>query len=300
MILRRLMAAIATAAVVLAFTAPGASAESHDYRVAWTQIGIYPRTSPSMSSDRAARAIPDGTLVHIECELEGSPVDNGSGASTVWERLTNGTYLPNAFINTGVDGYTPGIPRCGESEADSRRTGYFRYGAASNAQHWALTPSFIPGGDCTYFVSLSLWDGGGLPETDEWSNDSSDRSKWGSRRLYPGVTVAAINADAFVNYMTTSGTAERREIRWSDNTAAGAELGDVIAYDWESASGRPGADGRIDHLAMVTKFNGDGFPLVSQHTPGQLNRYWSYSESADDWIENAKPGARAYLIHIYD
>ena len=83
------------------------------------------------------------------------------------------------------------------------------------------------------------------------------------------------------------------ELKRSDNTAGGAQPGDIIAYDWNS-----GADGVIDHLAIVTGSTPEGYPLVSQHTPAQYDRYWSYSESGRDWIENAEKGARVYLIHI--
>lgn len=91
--------------------APLASADV-SYPIAWTGIGIYPRTGPSMDAPRAGAALPDGTMVSIQCETTGQVVSNGSVPSAVWERLSDGTYLPNAFISTGVDGWTPGIPSC--------------------------------------------------------------------------------------------------------------------------------------------------------------------------------------------
>ena len=83
------------------------------------------------------------------------------------------------------------------------------------------------------------------------------------------------------------------ELSWSDNTAGGAQLGDLIAYDWDN-----GADGVIDHHAIVTDFTAEGYPLVSQHSHPQPKRYWSYSETGKDWVENTNKGARVYLIHI--
>jgi hypothetical protein len=100
---------------------PLSSAEADDasYPIAWTDIGIYPREGPSMESGRVGSALSNGTTVSIECETTGQSVDNGFAPTSIWERLSDGTYLPNAFIYTGVDGWTPGIPRCDESEEDA-------------------------------------------------------------------------------------------------------------------------------------------------------------------------------------
>jgi Putative amidase domain len=148
--------------------------------------------------------------------------------------------------------------------------------------------------DCTYFVSQSLWLGG-MPGSPDWTPRSSDQSKLASHSpIYdPGPTKAAANADYFKNYMVDSDKATITRITWSDNTAHGAQLADVIAYDW---NGR--ADGVIDHIAMVTAFTDDGYPLVSQHSPTRLNRGWSWDPDANKWIEFSHPGSRAYLIHF--
>jgi hypothetical protein len=93
--------------------------------------------------------------------------------------------------------------------------------------------------------------------------------------------------------MVKAGTATITEVKWSDNTAGGAELADVIAYDWNG-----GADGVIDHLAMVTGFTSDDHPLVTQHSPSRLNRGWSWDVDGKNWIEFTHPGSRVYLIHL--
>jgi hypothetical protein len=158
--------------------------------------------------------------------------------------------------------------------------GYDR-NVAADVAFGALHEEYRFDNDSANLVSKALW-GGGLPRTDEWAQG------------------AAANPDALVNYLTTPhriddatsyqpGTMAR--IDWSDNTAQGAMLGDVIAYDWEG-------DGIVDHVAIVTNINDDGFPEVSEHSPTHENRYWSYSITADDWIEYAYPGSVAYVIHI--
>lgn len=239
--------------------------------------------------------VPASTDFWIGCWGPGTPVTGPYGTTDVWyEAPDYGGWASDADIWTGSN--EPVTQGCGDAVQAAAQT-YDRHGAAQNALTFADTFNFFFDTDCTYFVSLSLWDGGGLMPTEEWTNSSTDEAAWASKKLAPGVTKAAINANEFTRYMERSGTATVAEITWSDNTASGAELGDVIAYDWDTPSGS-GSDGTIDHLAIVTGFTPEGYPLVSQHSPSQVNRYWSWSLGADNWIEFAKPGAKAYLIHI--
>lgn len=152
--------------------------------------------------------------------------------------------------------------------------------------------------DSAMYVSDVLW-AGGLPRSDVWTDDSTDSALLAPESTNPGPTDAAANADDLVSYLTethSQGTysvtlATRIPIDWSDNDASGAELGDVIAYDWEG-------DGIIDHVAVVTNINDSGYPEVSQHSPTQENQYWSYSVADRNFIEKAYPGSAAYLIQI--
>lgn len=289
----RVLAAAAMAAVLQIAAPSAADAADRFFQINWTGIGIYPRVAPSMDAARVGNALPDGAWARVECETVGAPVSNGAQVIDIWDRLTDGTYLPNAFLATGSVTWTPGVPKCADLDRvrDFFSGQYDRMGAAENARRFSQTMQFLPA-DCTYFVSLSMWDGGRLPQTREWSNNSADESLWASRRLAPGVTRAAADASEFVDYMQRSGTAEVSRIDWSDNTAGGAMLGDVIAYEWDSSQAG------IDHLAIVTGFTDSGYPLISQHTPAQTDRYWSWSETSQDWIEFAEPGSSAYLVHI--
>ncbi|MGW0359238.1 DUF2599 domain-containing protein [Nocardia nova] len=92
-------------------TTPTAHADAQ-YPVAWTKIGIYPQSAPSMGSGQVGKALPDGAMVTIVCEGTGQPVFNGDKTINVWERLDTGAWLPNAYIKTNHDGWTPGIPNC--------------------------------------------------------------------------------------------------------------------------------------------------------------------------------------------
>lgn len=266
------------------------------FRVAWTGIGIYPRTGPSMASVPASGALPDGAVVSVVCELVGQAVSNGFQVTDIWDRLEDGSWLPNAFLDTGVDGRTPGVPSCDSAPAVTRD-----YNGAAAAS-WALDSVGGPywfANDCTYFVSQALWSGG-LRESAQWTANTADPDQLASHLpwLDPGPSKIAASADHLKNYLVGSGSAVIREVSWRDTTAGGAQLGDVIGYDWDVRGGRPGADGVLDHLAIVTSIDGQGYPFVTQHSPTQVNRAWSWSESAGAWIEVARPGARAYLLHI--
>ena len=150
----------------------------------------------------------------------------------------------------------------------------------------------LPSEECTYFASSAWW-AGGIPRSSDWTSNSTDSSKLASDLMNPGPTKAAASADQFVRYAETSGLASVTRIQWSDNTAAGAELGDVIAYDWDGA-----ADGGMDHLAVVTGFAEGGYPLVTQHSPSRLDRGWSWDPGGNNWIEYTHPGSLAYLVHL--
>jgi hypothetical protein len=81
-----------------------------------------------MSAAKVGAALSDGTRVTTECEAEGEPVSNGYQTIAIWDRLSDGTWLPNAFLDTGSETWTPGVPRCGEVDEpialtpDPRRT----------------------------------------------------------------------------------------------------------------------------------------------------------------------------------
>ncbi|WP_107765640.1 hypothetical protein [Nocardioides terrigena] len=118
---RSLIAAFGLLLAISGLVAPP-PAVAADYAIAWTQIGIYPRSAPSMDAPRVGQAMLDDTHVTVDCELTGTPVSNGYQTTDIWERLSDGTFLPNAFLDTGVDGWTPGIPHCDELTTPAEST----------------------------------------------------------------------------------------------------------------------------------------------------------------------------------
>jgi hypothetical protein len=194
---------ILTAGGLIVTSTPASAATQ--FRVAWTGIGVYPRSGPSMDTTKVGAALPDGAIVDVDCETTGTTMSDTAGyVSDIWERLTDGTYIANVFVNTGVDGWTPGIPRCAEPPAPHTYINLFDVGFALNAPHeWGegCTVQDFDGGpfgrvivgysNGTHIVRngmLAGWlDGGGgpilgCPNTDEYAYQAGVRQDfWGKR-----------------------------------------------------------------------------------------------------------------------
>lgn len=310
------LAAILVVGTLFAVGAALPAQAATDMQIAFTRIGIYPRAEPSMQSSKVGNAIPDGTTIAVDCEAEGVPTSNASETSAVWERLVDGTWIPNVFVDTGYLGWTPGVPRCNEAKpVDPPVQDYSGYGIydRSAAAGWAYDHALdnpVMDEDCTWFVTQALWAGGfnDAGELTSYTPDGifgNDLAAIAAAIVRAGIppwqpfnpSRTATMADELPGYLKSQGWATITKIPWSDNTAKGAQLGDIIAYDWDG--------GTLDfqHLAMVTSLNAQGYPSVSQHSEGRQNRYWSYLPAGNGhkggWIEDLTHGkAVAYLIHI--
>jgi len=265
-------------AVVTIFTivaglllSPGAAqADIVGYRITGTGgVGLKVRTDPNNAAAAIVTVLADGTPFSAVCAVRGRDVLG----NTVWHRISAPVqgWIADYYTTTpGFNQYIPGEADCnGYNRAIARDWAY---------AHWQDAERYS-GTDCTWFVSQALW-AGWLPRTAAWTDS-------------PGPSVAAIRADAFKNAVINAGYATITELSWSDNTAGHAQIGDVIAYDWDR-----GADGFVDHLAIVTSLNAQGYPSVTQHSAARVDRYWSWDPAGNDWIQNTYPGARVYLLHI--
>lgn len=294
-----LFAALALTATATTLTATTASAEGHEFKIAFTDgKGAYPLTEPRVGAAPAGPAIPEGGTVTVECEFEGPTVENSPYPSTkIWTRLQGGAFISQAFLFTGRDGWTPGVPRCEGTVQDKPapevpKKPQQKYDR-QKAVKWALdnvntTPRFEQ--DCTWYVSQALWKGG-LPESDLWK--SSNKPFW----FKP--PKASANANEFKEYLVNKAKyATIRELSWSQNDVPEAEVGDIILYDLNEPGGHAGpVDGFVDHAVIITGFSGK-YPLVSGHTNAVRNQGWTYSNTNDKFIEQVVPGSRVYLLHI--
>lgn len=88
-------------------TSPASAAPDgpHQYPIAFTGEygGVYPRENADLTSEKIGEVLAEGNIVSIACEYDGQEVSNSLGTSSqVWEKLDNGTSIPNAFVNSRV------------------------------------------------------------------------------------------------------------------------------------------------------------------------------------------------------
>jgi hypothetical protein len=325
------MALVATATGAdLQFATGVANADTqltqHVYNTYGEGLRLHP-SGPGINSPTSI-TMPDGTTFVITCDVASDDV-NGDN---IWDYGTDTDtgqtgYAADYYIDTNVTQgqeaaqlAAQGVPTCGQSSASNQPTmvnpqsgtgsggipippvSFDRAGATA----WASANVYAPqryGDDCTWFVSQALW-AGGLPQSSDWTDHTWNLFDQAARSQYPGPSQTAAEADYLVKYLVGNGYATITQIDWTDNTAAGAQPGDLIAYhwnDWEQPT-------VVDHLAIVDHLNADGYPVIDQHSP-EHQRYWSWDPDHHGWIQQVdRPlnpqGARvdptAWLIHIHD
>jgi hypothetical protein len=83
------------------------------YPVAWTGGGGFNPRDASTLNSASSGVLPDGLLVSITCETFGDTLTDSVGyTSNRWDRLSNGAYVPNVYLDTQVNGATPGMASC--------------------------------------------------------------------------------------------------------------------------------------------------------------------------------------------
>ncbi|MBL7487414.1 hypothetical protein I6A62_04830 [Frankia sp. AgW1.1] len=102
---------------------PSAQFGTGTYPVAWTGASGYsPRTAQSLNSASTGAVLPTGLLVAITCETTGQALTDSAGyTSSRWDALAGGGWIPNVYLDTQVNGATPGVTTC--SSADRAVTG---------------------------------------------------------------------------------------------------------------------------------------------------------------------------------
>jgi uncharacterized protein YraI len=56
------------------------------------------------------RVLTEGSRVTIYCQTPGTTVTGPYGTSNIWDNISNGRYVSDAYVNTGGDGYV--VSRC--------------------------------------------------------------------------------------------------------------------------------------------------------------------------------------------
>lgn len=297
--MRRTLAVAVICATALALSPSPASADP-TYQLAFTGgLGAYPRSAPTLES-RTGAAIPEGSFIAGVCWQYGEAVASPSGyTSDVWVRDDAGLFWPEAWLDTGRYGIPPDVGDCAATDASvpSANLEYSRSTAVNYAlahatdvpENWGLVPG------CTWFVSHALW-AGGMPQDESWNSTDPNGPLGG---LMDG-SDAAWAAQNLRDHLVANKDVAEFSLDLAANAVPQAELGDVIAYDWEG-------DGRFDHLALVTGIDSGHYPLVSEWGTGEWwdrnavsyqSRGWTWSEKSGTWLQTTNPNMSATLIHV--
>jgi uncharacterized protein YraI len=59
---------------------------------------------------RIVRTLPAGSRIPIYCQGPGESVSGPYGTTNIWDNITNGQFVSDAYVKTGSDGYV--APRC--------------------------------------------------------------------------------------------------------------------------------------------------------------------------------------------
>ncbi|MER5748945.1 SH3 domain-containing protein [Streptomyces sp. NPDC002088] len=62
------------------------------------------RSGPGTSYN-LVRTIPGGSKVPIYCQMPGTTVTGTYGTTNIWDNISNGEFVSDAYVNTGSDGY---------------------------------------------------------------------------------------------------------------------------------------------------------------------------------------------------
>lgn len=75
--------------------------------------GLELRVGPGYSSYAAVGSLPEAGEVDVVCQSMGETVSNGYASSAVWDKLTNGAWASDFYIDTpNIGTWSPPIPQC--------------------------------------------------------------------------------------------------------------------------------------------------------------------------------------------
>jgi hypothetical protein len=311
-------AAILPASVGAGLVAPASPASAEG---SWTQHvsytdgdGLWVHSSAGLSRATVTTLLPEGAEIVTDCV---SFSDVVGGTDPAWLHITSPTegWVSDFYVDTSWDRNNTlvqqGLPECGgepapedspddvviENDLAPLDRGAAAQWALEHAQDAQLEQTVELWSGCTWFVSQALW-AAGLPQTQAWNAEGGHS---GLNRI-PG-TVAATAVDEFLPnllamYPSTS-VVELGSDRFHGNAVPEAEVGDVIAYDWEG-------DGDPDHVSIVTSISDGDYPNVAEWgtnktghlTSGYDERGWTWSEKHHEWLQEESPGVTATLYHF--
>ncbi|MGW3103248.1 SH3 domain-containing protein [Streptomyces sp. NPDC001100] len=67
-------------------------------------VTLYVRSGPGTNYSIVG-TLPGGSKVPIYCQTPGTTVTGTYGTSNIWDNISNGEFVSDAYVNTGSDGY---------------------------------------------------------------------------------------------------------------------------------------------------------------------------------------------------
>jgi surface antigen len=75
--------------------------------------GLTIRSGPGYTGYAALGALPEGAEADVVCQAIGQTVSNGYAASSIWDRLTDGRWVSDFYLDTpSIGTWSPPIPQC--------------------------------------------------------------------------------------------------------------------------------------------------------------------------------------------
>ncbi|MBM7789945.1 hypothetical protein [Tenggerimyces flavus] len=96
--------AVAATAIAVSFPMSTGVAFAATGVVETSGAALTVRAGPGAGLD-AWSSVANGSTVSIVCQTEGSSVTGSQGTSTIWDMLSNGGFVSDAYVHTGSDGY---------------------------------------------------------------------------------------------------------------------------------------------------------------------------------------------------
>ncbi len=84
-------------------TASAVTASLRYYSVA-PGVSLNVRSGPGTNYN-IVRVLAEGSRVPIYCQTPGTTVTGPYGTSNIWDNISNGQYVSDAYVDTGSDGY---------------------------------------------------------------------------------------------------------------------------------------------------------------------------------------------------
>jgi hypothetical protein len=99
------------------------------YKVTATLDGRY---TPQTTAARVVDKYPNGSTIYVLCQTPGDAIYG----SAIWDKTTDGLYVPDYYVSTGSAGYVPGLPRCDSGSSPNPFNGtYFRAKATLDGRY---------------------------------------------------------------------------------------------------------------------------------------------------------------------